>query len=147
MTKRELLAGAAAVLPQVEPQQAASHNALQTKSPVPRDNARAKRRNVSPSKRNDGGDGDDDDDGDGPLRPGIDFKPDRHPAPKPIPADALWLTSNQVLARYGGRSAMWLWRKVKNDPAFPKPRYAGRMQLYSVPELNAYDAALILKRA
>lgn len=68
-------------------------------------------------------------------------------SPTPIPADALWLTSSQVCARYGGRSQMWLWRKVKNDPNFPKPHYSGRMQLYSVPELNAYDASLILKRA
>jgi predicted DNA-binding transcriptional regulator AlpA len=66
--------------------------------------------------------------------------------PPPIPDDALWITSTQVCNRYGGRSQMWLWRNVKDDPAFPKPRYMGRMQIFSVAELNAYDRLLISKK-
>ena len=30
-------------------------------------------------------------------------------------------TGPQVRKRYGGRSAMWLWRKLKYDPRFPRP--------------------------
>ena len=48
---------------------------------------------------------------------------------------------------YGGMSKMWLWRRVKNDPKFPKPRYFGRLQLYSVEELNNYDRSAILQKA
>jgi hypothetical protein len=35
---------------------------------------------------------------------------------------------------------------VKDDPAFPKPRYMGRLQIFSVAELNAYDRLLISKK-
>jgi hypothetical protein len=66
--------------------------------------------------------------------------------PKPVSPDAVWLTSNQVCARYGGRSLMWLWRKVKTDPNFPRPHYSGRFQFYSLVELNAYDAAFLLQK-
>jgi predicted DNA-binding transcriptional regulator AlpA len=66
--------------------------------------------------------------------------------PKPVPTSAVWITSNQTCERYGGRSLMWLWRKVKTDPAFPKPIYMGRMQYFSVAALDAYDRGLISKR-
>lgn len=67
--------------------------------------------------------------------------------PKPIPPDAVWLTSAQVCARYGGMSKMWLWRRVKDDPKFPKPRYFGRLQMYSVEALNKYDRSATLQKA
>jgi hypothetical protein len=62
--------------------------------------------------------------------------------PAPIPASALWLTSNQVRDRYGGRSQMWLYRKLL-DPDFPKPRYDGRLRLYPVGALDAYDQKVL----
>jgi predicted DNA-binding transcriptional regulator AlpA len=167
MTKRELLASTAAVQP-VEPQRTASKNkTVQTvKLPPPRDNSRAKRanRHASAAKRSgddggnngdgdgDSGDGDGDDggsgggdDGDAPPRPGAGYKLGPRPA-KRVPADAIWLTSNQVCARYGAKSQMWLWRKIKRDPDFPKPVYFGRMMMFLVAELDAYDHGLISKR-
>ena len=30
-----------------------------------------------------------------------------------------YLTGPQVCERYGGRSLVWLWRKLKADPNFP----------------------------
>jgi hypothetical protein len=66
---------------------------------------------------------------------------------KPAPRDAIWLTAAQVRARYGGLSDMWLWTKNRNDASFPKPIYQGRLRLYSVQELDAYDRNLILKRS
>lgn len=51
----------------------------------------------------------------------------------------LWLSSRQVLTRYGGRSAMWLWRKVKQDPSFPRPVYFGRLQFYRLDLLEEYE--------
>jgi hypothetical protein len=62
--------------------------------------------------------------------------------PAPLPASALWLNSNQVRDRYGGRSQMWLYRKLL-DPDFPKPRYDGRLRLYSVVALDAYDQKVL----
>jgi predicted DNA-binding transcriptional regulator AlpA len=123
MTNRELLSAAAVQL--VEPQRAASQTKpFQTiKSLPPR------------------GDGDNA----AQLRPGASYKLGPRPA-KPVPADAIWLTSNQVCARYGGKSQMWLWRKIKRNPDFPKPVYFGRMMMFLVAELDAYDHGLISKR-
>jgi hypothetical protein len=67
--------------------------------------------------------------------------------PVPAPDDAKYLTSNQVRARYGNRSAMWLYRKNRHDPVFPKPFYFGRMQMFLVADLDAYDATLIQRRS
>jgi hypothetical protein len=66
---------------------------------------------------------------------------------KPVPVDAVWMTSNQLCQRYGGRSHMWIVRNLKNDPSFPKPRYQGRMRLFSVKEFDEYDRLLVLKRS
>jgi predicted DNA-binding transcriptional regulator AlpA len=68
--------------------------------------------------------------------------PRRRPS---IPEGAKYATAGQVCDRYGGRSDMWLWRKVKDDPAFPKPYYMGRKRLFLIEELDAYDRSLIQK--
>jgi hypothetical protein len=68
-------------------------------------------------------------------------------ADKPVPADAIWMTSKQVCARYGGKSHMWLYRNIKGNPDFPKPSYQGRMQIFSVAEFDAYDRLLLSKRS
>lgn len=34
---------------------------------------------------------------------------------------------------------MWLERRLKNDPDFPKPTYFGRLRFWKVAELDAYD--------
>jgi hypothetical protein len=53
----------------------------------------------------------------------------RTPVPSPKPSDprspahdggAVYLTSGQVLTRYGNRSPMWIWRRER-DADFPKP--------------------------
>jgi hypothetical protein len=103
-----------------------------------------KRKLETPSPRDD-----DDDDGAAPPRSSAGYKLGPH-TPRPVPVDALWITSNQCCARYGGRSQMWLWRKIKNDPpadpVFPKPTYFGTRMMFSVSELDAYDRALINAR-
>jgi hypothetical protein len=68
-------------------------------------------------------------------------------AAKVVPVDAVWMSGKQVCARYGGRSHMWLFRNIKNNPDFPKPSYQGRMQIFSVAEFDAYDRKLISKRS
>jgi len=64
---------------------------------------------------------------------------------KPVPVGAKWISAKQVCDRYGGKSHMWLYRNVKYNPAFPKPKYQGRMQIYSVVEFDEYDKLLISK--
>jgi predicted DNA-binding transcriptional regulator AlpA len=50
-------------------------------------------------------------------------------------------TGPQVLERYGGRSAMWLWRKLRFDPNFPRPVVIGGRRYFDEDELDAYDEA------
>jgi predicted DNA-binding transcriptional regulator AlpA len=47
----------------------------------------------------------------------------------------------QVLERYGGRSSMWLWRRVKYDPKFPRPILIGKRRFFDEDELDAFDEA------
>ena len=63
--------------------------------------------------------------------------------PVPAPLGAVWLSTNQVLARYGGRSQMWLWRKIRNDPKFPRPVHFGRLQFFRLADLEAYEQGLV----
>ena len=52
-------------------------------------------------------------------------------------------TGPQVRKRYGGRSAMWLWRKLKYDPRFPRPLAMGpNLRLFNDAELDSYDDTL-----
>jgi hypothetical protein len=65
------------------------------------------------------------------------------------PAGAVWISAQQVLARYGGRSEMWLNRKLygdkktKPDPDFPKPGYSGRLRFFKLAELDNYDKLIV----
>ena len=54
-----------------------------------------------------------------------------------------YLTAAQVRDRYGGKSAMWLWRKLRDDPKFPRPLEISRnVRLFSVAELDRYEDEL-----
>lgn len=63
--------------------------------------------------------------------------------PFQVPPGAVWITAKQVCERYGGRSLMWLWRKVRDDANFPRPAYFGRLQFFKMEELEAYERAII----
>jgi hypothetical protein len=73
------------------------------------------------------------------------------------PPGAVWISTQQVLARYGGRSAMWLERKLseklagKDNPAFepdfPKPAYSGRLRFWKLAELEKYDRKIAKESA
>lgn len=54
-----------------------------------------------------------------------------------------FLTAVQVRRRYGGRSSMWLWRQLHNNPAFPTPlKLGGRMRLWRLSDLRAWEIGL-----
>jgi hypothetical protein len=63
----------------------------------------------------------------------------------PIPPDAIWISAKQVCQRYGGRSNMWLVRKLQGDSNFPKPIYFGRLQFFKLKNLETYDRAVIAR--
>jgi hypothetical protein len=41
--------------------------------------------------------------------------------------------------RYSGRSHMWLERQLKNNPDFPRPYVFGRLRMFKISELEAYE--------
>jgi hypothetical protein len=65
--------------------------------------------------------------------------PQRIPA---VPVDAVWISTNQVLARYGGRSQMWLHRTLKSNATFPKPVKFGRLKFFKLEDLQAYEQSV-----
>jgi hypothetical protein len=77
----------------------------------------------------------------------------RGPLPLPMPTyrrapppGARYISAPQLLDRYGGRSHMWLVRKLADDPKFPKPVYHGRLRFFDVAELEAYERQCAMER-
>lgn len=52
-----------------------------------------------------------------------------------------YLTAPQVCERYGDRSAMWLWRKMKFSPKFPRPLVIAGRRYFDEDELDQFDQA------
>jgi predicted DNA-binding transcriptional regulator AlpA len=52
-----------------------------------------------------------------------------------------YLTAVQLCERYGGVSHMWIVRRLKNDPAFPRPVKLGtsRLRLFDLEEIEHYE--------
>ena len=55
------------------------------------------------------------------------------------PAAAIYISAPQVCARYGGVSHMWLQRKLKGDPSFPRPYKFGRLRFFKINELENWE--------
>lgn len=55
-----------------------------------------------------------------------------------------FLTAAQVCARYGGKSHMWLLRRMEKD-SFPKPIRLGRLRHWRRADLEAWEAAQAAK--
>jgi hypothetical protein len=53
---------------------------------------------------------------------------------------ATYVGTKGVRIFFGGKSAMWIWRKLKNDPRFPKPVYFGKLPHWRVDWLELYAA-------
>ena len=41
-----------------------------------------------------------------------------------------YLNAPQLKHRYGGRSDMWIWRRLVDDPDFPKPFVMGKQRYW-----------------
>ena len=51
-----------------------------------------------------------------------------------------YLTRKQVRQRYGDCSDMWINRRLKDDPRFPKPLEIQGRHFFDEAELDEYDA-------
>lgn len=47
--------------------------------------------------------------------------------------------TSQLRARYGGVSHMWVERRLKDDPDFPRPLYIAKRRFWRVAELIAWE--------
>jgi predicted DNA-binding transcriptional regulator AlpA len=52
-----------------------------------------------------------------------------------------WLTSRQLKERFGECSDMWIWRRLRDDPKFPKPKMRIRkVRLWDEADVELYEA-------
>ena len=103
----------------------------------PRTSSRSKQKRTPRRQRRAGDDSGDGDDG-GEQPPPL--------APKPPSAARFYLTAKQLRARYGGRSHMWIERRLLSDPTFPRPAYFGRFRFWALDEIEAWERAAIAAR-
>jgi hypothetical protein len=64
-----------------------------------------------------------------------------HQLPRPPPLGARLLPSPRARTFFGGVSAMWLERRLDDDPSFPRPRYISGKRYWEVEELAAWVEA------
>ena len=55
-------------------------------------------------------------------------------------AEGVYLTTRQVAKRYNRSNTVWVYRRVKGDPNFPRPIYIGGQKYFRLADLEAYDA-------
>lgn len=60
---------------------------------------------------------------------------------KPVPAGAAFMSTSQLRARYGSVSAMWVERRLKDDPDFPSPEYFGNNRFFRISAVEEYERA------
>jgi hypothetical protein len=51
----------------------------------------------------------------------------------------IYLDAMKVRVRYGGRSDMWIWRLLENDPDFPRPLVIRNRRLWKLSELISWE--------
>ena len=52
----------------------------------------------------------------------------------------------QLRKRYGGRSHMWIERRLLSDPTFPRPAYFGRFRFWALDQIEVWERAAIAAR-
>jgi predicted DNA-binding transcriptional regulator AlpA len=65
----------------------------------------------------------------------------------PVAQSDVYLKTKQVRVRYGGASHMFIERRLKNDPAFPRPVYMGRIRFWKLSELERWEAAQAIRKS
>ena len=59
-----------------------------------------------------------------------------------------FLSANQVRHRYGGRSHMWIERRLADpESGFPRPTKFGRLRFWKLAEIEAWERAQATKQA
>lgn len=71
--------------------------------------------------------------------------PSQGPSARGPPSATKFITVAQLCERYGGVSFMWIERRLKDDPTFPKPVKFGRLRFFDIDEVIAWERAQVLK--
>jgi predicted DNA-binding transcriptional regulator AlpA len=56
-------------------------------------------------------------------------------------AGEIYLTVPQLRQRFGGKSDMWLWRLLREEPKFPRPVVIRHQRYFRLSELLAFENA------
>lgn len=56
------------------------------------------------------------------------------------------IRTSQLRARYGGVSHMWVERRLKDDPTFPRPLYIARNRFWRLADLVDWERAVAARR-
>ncbi|MDI3564937.1 hypothetical protein [Bradyrhizobium sp. Arg816] len=56
------------------------------------------------------------------------------------------IPTSQLRARYGGVSHMWVERRLKDDPAFPRPLYIAKRRFWRLGELATWERSVAARR-
>jgi predicted DNA-binding transcriptional regulator AlpA len=59
-----------------------------------------------------------------------------------------YATAAQLRERYGGRSHMWIERRLQNDPTFPRPVKLGGslIRMWDLDEIESWERAAVTKQ-
>ena len=58
----------------------------------------------------------------------------------------LFIGMAKLRKRWGGCSHMFIERKLKNDPTFPRPYHPGRRRLFALDEVEEYERRSVTKK-
>jgi predicted DNA-binding transcriptional regulator AlpA len=61
----------------------------------------------------------------------------------PASSGAKYIRAPQLLERYGGRSPMWLVRRLQTDKHFPRPKYFGRLCFFEVAAIEKWERSRV----
>jgi hypothetical protein len=69
--------------------------------------------------------------------------------PPPIAPGAIFITTAQLRARYGGMSNVWVNRKVKTEPSFPRPYYFGEssQRFFKLADVEKFERQRVAEEA
>ncbi|MGY3396483.1 helix-turn-helix transcriptional regulator [Bradyrhizobium sp. 1200_D9_N1_1] len=56
------------------------------------------------------------------------------------------IPTSQLRARYGNVSHMWVERRLKDDPDFPRPLYIAKRRFWRLGELAAWERSIVARR-
>lgn len=57
------------------------------------------------------------------------------------------VSSAFIRQRFGGVSHMWVERRLKGDPTFPRPIYIARRRFWSLAEITAWERSLATRQS